>query len=231
MSELGIPFRVNVTVIRDNLQYLVDIARLTATMGGRVLNLIAFNPYFEWTSLGNIRFQLRHSEAAPFLKKAIDICNANSIEVNVRYFPICILHGYERHVFTNFQLPYDCHEWDFNSWFDKGIAGSPSREWYYNESNMLRLRHGYVQTEKCAQCSAKTICDGLHMQYVKRWGDDELQPMQASPLEKPTFFIKDQLKVEYMTDRQKTQSDMRMEYNLSLSQFSKEKGNRAGLRG
>ena len=112
-------------MIRDNLTELEDIAALAVGKGARVVNFLTFNPYFEWERDIEIGFQVRHSEAAPYLKRAIDICSAAGVEANVRYMPPCALPGYEQHVYTGFQLPYDPHEWDYNSWYDTGHPGTP----------------------------------------------------------------------------------------------------------
>ena len=66
--------------------------------------------------------------------RAIDTCTAASVEANVRYMPPCQLPGYEQHVYTGFQLPYDLHEWDYNSWYDAGHPGQPGQDWYYQAS-------------------------------------------------------------------------------------------------
>jgi len=112
LRALGVPFRFNVTMIRDNLTELEAIAALAAGKGARVVNFLTFNPYFEWERDVEISFQARHSDIAPHLMRAIDICTAAGVEANVRYMPPCQLPGYEQHVYTGYQLPYDPHEWD-----------------------------------------------------------------------------------------------------------------------
>ena len=125
LRALGVPFRFNVTMIRDNLTELEAIAALAAGKGARVVNFLTFNPYFEWERDVEISFQARHSDIAPHLMRAIDICTAAGVEANVRYMPPCQLPGYEQHVYTGYQLPYDPHEWDYNSWYDTGYPGQP----------------------------------------------------------------------------------------------------------
>jgi MoaA/NifB/PqqE/SkfB family radical SAM enzyme len=44
LRALGVPFRFNVTMIRDNLTQLEDIAALAADKGARVVNFLTFNP-------------------------------------------------------------------------------------------------------------------------------------------------------------------------------------------
>jgi MoaA/NifB/PqqE/SkfB family radical SAM enzyme len=197
LAELGVPFRFNVTMIRDNLTQLEDIATLAASKGARVVNFLTFNPYFEWERDIEIAFQARHSEIAPHLKRAIDICTAAGVEANVRYMPPCQLPGYEQHVYTGFQLPYDQHEWDYNSWYDTGHAGTPDASWYYQASVRQRERHGYQQVPVCGHCALREICDGFHAQYAARWGGGEAVPFPGPLITDPRHFIQHQDKNQY----------------------------------
>lgn len=197
LRALGIPFRFNVTMIRDNLTQLETVAALAADKGARVVNFLTFNPYFEWERDIEIGFQARHSEIAPYLKRAIDICTAAGVEANVRYMPPCQLPGYEQHVYTGFQLPYDEHEWDYNSWYDTGHSGAPSAAWYYQASRRQRERHNYQQVPACGRCALREICDGFHAQYAARWGGDEAAPYPGPLITDPRHFIQHQDKAQY----------------------------------
>ncbi|NRQ37978.1 radical SAM protein [Nonomuraea sp. NN258] len=196
---LGIPFRFNVTMIRDNMSELEAIADLAGDKGARVVNFLTFNPYFEWAQQGEIEFQARHSEIAPHLAKAIDRCAQLGVEANVRYMPPCQLPGREAHVYTGFQLPYDPHEWDYNSWYDAGHEGRPLPQWYLEASRQQQQRHGYIHVPACNDCALREICDGFHPQYVARWGGEEASPYPGPPVQDPTHFIRGQSKLRYPT--------------------------------
>ncbi|HEY2576891.1 MAG TPA: radical SAM protein [Streptosporangiaceae bacterium] len=197
LRHLGVPFRFNVTMIRDNLTELEAIAQLAASKGARVVNFLTFNPYFEWERDIEIGFQARHSEIAPYLARAIDVCTAAGIEANVRYMPPCQLPGYEPHVYTGFQLPYDAHEWDYNSWYDTGHPGSPSPAWYYQASRTQRERHNYQHVPACGQCALREICDGFHAQYTARWGGAKAVSYPGPLITDPRHFIDHQDKNQY----------------------------------
>jgi sulfatase maturation enzyme AslB (radical SAM superfamily) len=197
LNALGVPFRFNVTMIRDNLDELPAIADLAAAKGARVVNFLTFNPYFEWANQPEIAFQARHSEIAPRLTRAIDRCTAAGIEANVRYLPICQLPGYEQHVYTGYQLPYDPHEWDYNSWYDTGHPGQPDPDWYLKASGRQQQRHQYTHVPACGDCALQTICDGFHRQYLARWGPDEARPCPGVPVADPRHFITAQPKLGY----------------------------------
>lgn len=232
IAETGIQIRFNVTIIRDNVKQLSDIARTCVEVGGRIINFIAFNPYFEWQATTEIPFQIRHSEVVQHLIEAIEICNSNGIEANVRYMPLCMLPEYEKHVFTGYQLPYDPHEWDYNSWYDQGERGQQSRDWFFTASEIQRLRHDYIRPDACADCSARKICDGLHIQYVKRWSTQELSPMSGTAIDDPTHFIRNQRKLIYI-DQSSVALPLRVagtDEHLKATQFQKKQNYRGGVK-
>jgi MoaA/NifB/PqqE/SkfB family radical SAM enzyme len=200
LNSIGIPFRMNCIIIRNNLTQLYQIAELAVQKKARVLNFLTFNPHFEWNDSRQIEFLVRHSEALTFLTPAIEYCIANGLEVNIRYMPICLFKNKERFISTGFQLSYDPHEWDFNSWYDYGLPGIQAATWYNEIASEQRIRHEYVHTQKCMTCSMVNICDGLHSKYLLQWGDDELNPYCGEPINNPQHFIQHQAKYDYITN-------------------------------
>ena len=196
LRRVGIPFRFNVTMVRDNLAQLADIAQLAGDTGATVVNFLTFNPYFEWAENPEIEFQARHSEIAPHLMRAIDRCTELGVEANVRYMPLCRLPGYEKHVYTGYQLPYDPHEWDYNSWYDAGHPGVPNQDWYLAAAERQRTRHHYAHGLGCDGCALIRVCDGVHEQYAARWGDDEVTPYPGPAITDPTHFVRHQTKTD-----------------------------------
>jgi hypothetical protein len=68
-------------------------------------------------------------------------------------------------------------------------------KYYYTDVNLDSKRQ-YVKMKKCEACSMTNICDGLKKQYFNRFGDDELSPYNGETLMDPTYFIKEQFKIE-----------------------------------
>lgn len=229
LRALGIPFRFNVTVIKDNLDELPALADFAIASGARVVNFLTFNPYFEWSAEEEIPFQVSHSDAAPRLRQAIDRLTSSGIEANVRYFPLCVLEGYERHVFNGFQLPYDVHEWDYNAWYDQGHPGRPDSAWYLNASREQRLRNGYVHPPACEPCSLKAICDGVHEQYFARFGDAELKPRMTTSVTDPTHFVELQPHVLSLPVGATPALRDELRQPLPLTQFRADLRHRAGI--
>ncbi len=111
--------------------------------------------------------------------------------------PPCQLPGHEAHVYTGYQLPYDPHEWDYNSWYDTGHEGEPDPAWYLDASRRQQQRHHYVHVPACGDCALRQVCDGFHAQYVTRWGADEARPYDKPLIDDPTHFVKQQRKIRY----------------------------------
>ena len=117
LQKYDIPFRLNCTMTKEAGRQLVDIATLAVETGARAVNFIAFNPFADQQGKRDLTDVPKYSDLKDNLQKAIDILEENDIEVNVRYFPICILdEKYRKNIYNFQQLPYDHHEWDYNSW-------------------------------------------------------------------------------------------------------------------
>ena len=229
MCDLDIPFRFNVTVVRENLNQLTGIARLAISKGARVVNFLTFNPYFEWDAGVDIPFQVSHTEASVELAKAIDILTVGGIEANVRYLPICQLPGHENHIFTGMQLPFDEHEWDYNSWYDRGHPGRPSLGWYLAAAEDQRNRHNYVQPSPCSNCAVRAICDGVHEQYLARFGFGELRPFDGGLISDPRHFIAEQPNLYHEQTGTTCVTDEFSAAPLAATQFQAGMNNRAGI--
>lgn len=199
LKEANISFRFNVTLIDTNKDQLVSIVELAKKHGCKVINFIMFNTYFEWEKMKNIDFQASYEAISPYLMKALDLCRTYQIEANVRYFPFCHLKGYEEHIYNGFQLPYDHHEWDYNSWYNLNADVPAGADWYMRASETQRERYGYIKGEKCNGCKISKICDGYHPQYSSKYGMDNIQPfLEGELVLKPDYFIDKQLKVQYL---------------------------------
>ena len=122
--EEGIPFRINCVLSKPVLPQLGEVADLAISKGARVVNFLAFNP-FEDQQLSGKRSTVnvpRYSDVALVLDEAIDKLEAAGIEVNVRYFPICMVAPrHYKNIYNFQQLPFDIHEWDYASWSWTGM--------------------------------------------------------------------------------------------------------------
>ncbi|MEW6067175.1 MAG: radical SAM protein [Nitrospirota bacterium] len=140
LQEIGIPFRFNCVLSKPVLEQLHFISDLAIKTGARVVNFIAFNPFEDQSKKGRRSTSNvpRYTDVRKPLTNAIDVLEAAGIEMNVRYFPICMLEDRHRKYAYNFQqLPYDHHEWDYASWAWTGLQ--PQRMKEGDPSNPVQL--------------------------------------------------------------------------------------------
>lgn len=114
----GVPFRFNCVLAKSALPQLVEVAALARESGARVVNFIAFNPFEDQQDNRRTdRDVPRYAEVTGPLLEAMDLLREAGIEVNVRYYPLCMVpEDYREHLYNFQQLPYDLHEWDYASW-------------------------------------------------------------------------------------------------------------------
>ncbi|MGA2733871.1 MAG: radical SAM protein [Syntrophobacteraceae bacterium] len=176
LNESGCFVRVNCTLIRHNFK---DLPKLAAyydrEVGPRIVNFINFNPHYEWgrheqpeivKRLNEV--QVCASEVAPWLKQALDYLNERKYWVNVRYFPLCLLKGYEHHVCNNPQVMFDPYEWDY------GVC--PKTAEVYLEHGREFQRRINTREGVCASCGMIDVCGGLNRNYSQLHGFSELDP-------------------------------------------------------
>lgn len=169
-SEAGFAFRTN-TVLTENYKELPAMARELTKVKPLISNFINFNPYYEWGCKEKPEFQAKVSDIAPYLEEAIDILVANGTSVNVRYFPICVMRGYERHNVGMAQVMTDPYEWDYN-------VMPKTTERYHAYGQELADR-ACAFGDACAKCGAAgTACLGVNKVYLETYGDGELKPYE-----------------------------------------------------
>ena len=117
LKNINFTFRTNTTITQHNFRNLPKLAKFLKRIEPRIANFIIFNPHEGtlWARQFNVKFQVKYTEIAPYLKEAIDIMMRNGIWVNVRYFPVCLLRGYEKHICNFHQWQYDPYEWEYKS--------------------------------------------------------------------------------------------------------------------
>jgi MoaA/NifB/PqqE/SkfB family radical SAM enzyme len=163
LKKLNFSFRTNTTITKRNYKNLLKIAELFKQIKPRIVNFIIFNPHEGtlWATKINVKFQPKHSEIAPYLKEAIDYLMQNNIWVNVRYFPLCFMVGYEKHVCNFHQWQYDPYEWEYTSSLD---LSKEEIEKYVKEANKLHI-YGNDDKEKLYNYLAKRQILGLGITY------------------------------------------------------------------
>ena len=190
LNQEGCILRVNCTLTRYNAkdlpklaQYFIDFAR------PRIVNFINFNPHYNWgdheqpevyQSLNDV--QVKVSDVAPYLKEALDILNSHNMWANVRYFPLCLLRGYEGHICNNLQVMFDPYEWDY------GVSPKTT-ESHLAYGRSLQERIGSNEGA-CGECGMLNVCGGIHKNYAKIHSYSELEPYSEQS-DYPYYFKED----------------------------------------
>ena len=119
MCEAGVPFRFNCTMSKPVVPVIPDVARKAIEYGAYAVNYIAFNPFGDQQAGIRTHENVeRYSEIKVKLTQAIDLLEEADIEANVRYLPLCMAEPrHRKNLFNYQQLPYDTHEWDYESWY------------------------------------------------------------------------------------------------------------------
>jgi len=177
-----IPFRINTVVTKINYKTLPRLVDEFLEIKPRVVNFIMFNPFEEWIGSSQQFFQIRYSEASPYVKEAVSILTAQNIETHVRYMPFCLAKGFEKYVMNFPQMPYDKWEWDFKP--GHPLRGEYDYLYYALRESCIRYAQGIV----CQECSLKLICSGLPKQYARVYGWDELNPQLGLIVRDPLYF-------------------------------------------
>ncbi|MCU7495317.1 MAG: radical SAM protein [Ignavibacteria bacterium] len=108
--QSGIRLRTNTVVNKKNYENLEDVARIIKDFKPIASNFICFNDWINAAPLTK-QIAIRYSEAAEYIKKAIDVLSPVVSKVSARYIPFCFMEGYERHVCHISQNLFDNDEW------------------------------------------------------------------------------------------------------------------------
>jgi len=212
IRKLGVRFRTNTTVNKINYRHMETFAKMFLKLRPAAVNFILFNPYYS-SPRQEVEMAAKFSEAAPEIKKAVDILNPEIKKVTVRYIPFCFMLGYEKHVCNSWQFKYDCDEWLPRV---QGRVEEVSAKKYYmyavidaiarpatslipplksQMNNFIDraivgnfVSNYYTQLAACKNCAYRIICEGLKKGYEKHFGSIELKTIKGELIEDPMHF-------------------------------------------
>ena len=155
----------NCTVIRQNMKHLPDIARLFLRQKIHHVEYIFVDPTYGGAYTNFNGLVPRISEAAPFMREALDIGRAGGTNDFVaRYVPLC-------HFPDHLDQISEVRE----------VRTFRTRHWAPDFKNddvgAGRVVAGRSKPAKCAGCALFDRCEGVWNEYLKRVGNDELHPV------------------------------------------------------
>ena len=198
LDSLDFHYCSNTTVVEANYKTLPAIAREVARHKVYIHNFIVMNAYYEWASGDRAAgMQARYSEIHPYLTEAANILEGEGVGLNIRYVPLCLYPGLERHVVGVVGVRYDPYEWGNNGGH---MGGSPAeaaglvpieegkvepyfalRERTLQVTDSIVAKHVRGSAIKafptaCESCAAFDVCDGVDPKYLARHDSSELRP-------------------------------------------------------
>jgi len=204
--------RANCVVSGFNYRLPKETLALFAELGFSTANLILFNPIVEadWRSAPELN--VAYSEAAPYLKEALDAFLGQFERLTVRYIPFCLMRGYEPYVTNMPQIQYDPDEWDYlvRTRIREGLLVSTlalAAGMLLHPTKRRALRAGLnvflhesmkrflqvknkVRGPACQRCSYRLICDGVWRRYAEWRGTSELCAVEGPLIEDPAHFLR-----------------------------------------
>lgn len=156
----------NTTVVKSNYRYLPKIAELHIKLNIKDVEYIFVDPQYGGAYENFNKLVPRISKAAPFMRKALEIGIKNGFNRwKVRYVPLCYFREYIESISEiNEARAFVSKHWapDFKN--DDVVA-----------SRKLIAR---IKTEKCKSCRFYYKCEGMWKEYIARYGDEELKPVE-----------------------------------------------------
>jgi len=157
----------NTTVVKGNMRRLPAIAEMYVRLGIRNVEYIFVDPNYGGARNDFYALVPKISEAAPYMRKALRIGLAAGLDQwKARYVPMCHFKGYEDQISeVNERVLFRTEHWapDFKN---TDAIGS-------------RSVVGRRRTAACAGCARFHVCEGMWVEYLKRYGDGELKPIKA----------------------------------------------------
>lgn len=166
----GLGFRKvygNTAVVKQNMASLPRLAEFYAARAVRNVEFIFVDPNYGGALLDFDGLVPRISRAAPYMRRALAIGRRAGLgEWKARYVPLCHFTGCLRQVSEiNERRLYRTEHWAPDFVNEDAVAS--------------RAAVGRAKTSRCRGCALYGKCEGIWVEYLKRFGDSELKPVKS----------------------------------------------------
>jgi len=156
----------NTTIVKGNYKHLKRIGEFIYDQGIRNSEFIFVDPSCGGAYKNFDEHVPRISEAAPYVKKCLEIGKKNGIpHWHIRYVPLCYFTDYLNQV----------SELDEVATFQTEHL-APDFSNFNVESSRREI--GRAKTDRCRGCKLFSQCEGVWKEYLKHYGDKELIPIK-----------------------------------------------------
>jgi MoaA/NifB/PqqE/SkfB family radical SAM enzyme len=156
----------NTTITKHNMKHLQAMAKLFVKLGMLSSEFIFVFPH--GNALVNFEDVVpKYTEAAPYMKEAVDIGKDSETRILMRYVPFCVMRGYESYIAEL----YDPSERE---------QVGPGVE----TLDVIKARRDLdrAQVPQCRECSYQTFCEGPWKVYPRFRGAGEFRPVKGNKL-------------------------------------------------
>ncbi|MCX7647422.1 MAG: radical SAM protein [Elusimicrobiales bacterium] len=156
----------NTTIVKQNFKKLPQIAKLHVKLQIKNVEYIFVDPQYGGANKDFEQMVPKISIASKYMRKALDIGRkAGYYQWKVRYVPLCYFTEYLDQISEiNEAKLFHSKHW------------APD---FVNE-DVVKSRKKYARekTERCKGCKLFKICEGIWKEYIKNYGDKELNPIK-----------------------------------------------------
>jgi len=166
VKATGRTVEVNILVNKQNYKFLPQTVKFLVDLGVSQFTII-FPSYIGNALAYKKEVAVKMSEAAPFIKEAIDVIKDYNLDKVVTVsIPPCFLEGYEEFAqseLRSLRTQVIGPEFDIN--LDEKLKGDKRK------------------APQCKKCKYSMLCDGIRFDYVDLFGFSEIKPMKGKKLE------------------------------------------------
>jgi len=169
-GKLGLKISIgsNTCIVKQNYKYLPQVGRYIQSLGIDNAEFIFVDPNYGAAFRFFDKLVPRISEIAPYVQKCLDIGKKSKAgHWHIRYVPLCYFQDYlgqisELEEVKTFQTEH------------------VAPDFYNPDAEKGRATIGRAKTEKCRGCKLYNICEGIWKEYLRHYGDGELQPIKKN---------------------------------------------------
>jgi MoaA/NifB/PqqE/SkfB family radical SAM enzyme len=155
----------NTTIVKQNYRFLKKTGQLILKLGFRNSEFIFVDPTYGAAYDNFLKFVPKVSQAAPYIHQCLDLGKNKSIHWAIRYVPLCYFTDYLRQISELYELEI----------FQQTQHLAP--DFVNLDVEDSRKKIGRTKTKRCEGCKLYDKCEGIWKEYLKYYGDKELQPI------------------------------------------------------
>jgi len=155
----------NTTIVKKNFKNIEKTGNMIYKTGIRNSEFIFVDCNEGGAYVDFHKFVPRISEAAPYIRKCLDIGKKNQVgHWHIRYVPLCYFTDYLDQISEVMEVKYFQTEHFAPDFVNLDVEGS-------------RPKLARIKTKRCKRCKLFNQCEGIWKTYYKYYGDKELKPI------------------------------------------------------